>query len=179
MVIEYARNILGYTTATSTEFDPETDYPVIATLAEQQDIVMGRGDMGGTMRLGSYDAKLEKGSLAERLYGRTDISERHRHRYEVNNLYRAELEAAGLIVSGTSPDRGLVEFVELSQSVHPYYIATQGHPEFKSRPTHPHPLFAGLAKAAVEHNEHSEHNEATFPDRDETSSGPAVEHNEA
>lgn len=149
MVIEYARNVLGIPNADSTEFDPETPEPFIATMAEQVEVVSGDGDLGGTMRLGSWDAKLKPGSLAADIYGSTEVSERHRHRYEVNNSKRDALEAAGLVVSGTSVDGDLVEFVELPREVHPYYISTQAHPEFKSRPTHAHPLFAGLVSAAV------------------------------
>lgn len=149
MVIEYARNVLGIPNADSTEFDPETPEPFIATMAEQVEVVSGVGDLGGTMRLGAWDAKLKPGSLAAEIYGTTDVSERHRHRYEVNNAKRDALEGAGLVISGTSPDGNLVEFVELPREVHPYYISTQAHPEFKSRPTHAHPLFAGLVSAAV------------------------------
>jgi len=149
MVIEYARTELGLTDADSSEFTPNSPNPVIATMAEQRDIVAGAGDLGGTMRLGAYPAVLTEGSLAAKVYGTTHVSERHRHRYEVNNAYRADLEAAGLRISGTSPDGELVEFVELPLDQHPYFIATQGHPELKSRPTRPHPLFAGLIGAAV------------------------------
>jgi CTP synthase len=149
MVMEVARHLAGLEGAASTEFDPETPYPVIATMAEQVEIVAGEGDLGGTMRLGSYPAELVKGSLAARLYGSTKVSERHRHRYEVNNAYRSQLEQAGLVISGTSPDSTLVEFIELPTKVHPYFIATQGHPELKSRPTRPHPLFRGLIEAAL------------------------------
>lgn len=153
MVMEYARNVLGMTEANSTEFDPETKFPVIATMAEQKDIVSGEGDLGGTMRLGAYDAKLLDGSVVAETYGTTEISERHRHRYEVNNAYREQLSEAGLVFSGTSPDGKLVEFVELPKDVHPYYVSTQAHPELKSRPTNPHPLFAGLVKAGLERQE--------------------------
>jgi CTP synthase len=149
MVIEYARTELGLADADSSEFTPTTPNPVIATMAEQRDIVAGDGDLGGTMRLGAYPAVLTDGSLAAKLYGSTHVSERHRHRYEVNNAYRADLEGAGLRISGTSPDGELVEFVELPLDQHPYFIATQGHPELKSRPTRPHPLFAGLIGAAI------------------------------
>ncbi|SLM95670.1 CTP synthase [Brachybacterium nesterenkovii] len=149
MVIEAARNLLGLEGASSTEFEPETAHPVIATLAEQEDIVSGEGDLGGTMRLGAYDHVLVPGSVAAETYGATEVSERHRHRYEVNNAYRAQLEEAGLVISGVSADRSLVEFVELPADVHPYYIGTQAHPELKSRPTRSHPLFAGLIGAAV------------------------------
>ncbi|MGO1229738.1 glutamine amidotransferase-related protein, partial [Glutamicibacter arilaitensis] len=149
MVIEYARNMAGLTDASSTEFDPETSTPVIATMEEQLAIVDGKGDLGGTMRLGLYDAKLLEGSVLAETYGKTDVAERHRHRYEVNNSYRAQLEEAGLVFSGTSPDGNLVEFVELPKDVHPYYVSTQAHPELSSRPTRPHPLFAGLVEAAL------------------------------
>ena len=150
MVIEYARNVLGLDDASSTEFDPDSTHPVIATMAEQLAIVGGDGDMGGTMRLGSYEAQLVPGSVVAKAFGTERVSERHRHRYEVNNIYREQLEAAGLVISGTSPDSSLVEFVELPADVHPYYVSTQAHPEFKSRPTRSHPLFAGLVAAALE-----------------------------
>ncbi|MEQ6902148.1 CTP synthase [Nocardioides sp. YIM 152588] len=149
MVIEYARTELGLATAGSTEFDPDTAEPVIATMEEQKDIVHGGGDLGGTMRLGAYPAKLGGGTLARELYGAEMIEERHRHRYEVNNGYRTALQDAGLVFSGLNPDLDLVEFVELPRDVHPFYIGTQAHPELKSRPTRPHPLFAGLVKAAI------------------------------
>ncbi|MFD6175843.1 MULTISPECIES: CTP synthase [unclassified Isoptericola] len=150
MVIEYARNVLGLQDASSTEFDPQSTHPVIATMAEQLAIVDGGGDLGGTMRLGAYDAHLGAGSVVAKAYGSERVSERHRHRYEVNNAYRAQLEEAGLVFSGTSPDAKLVEFVELPADVHPYYVSTQAHPEFKSRPTRSHPLFKGLVAAALE-----------------------------
>ncbi len=150
MVMEYARTVLGLEGASSSEFDPDTKFPVVATMEEQQAIVDGEGDLGGTMRLGAYDAVLSAGSVAAATYGATEVSERHRHRYEVNNAYRAQLEEQGLVISGTSPDGELVEFVELPKDVHPYYISTQAHPEFKSRPTKAHPLFAGLIEAALE-----------------------------
>ncbi|MBX9245400.1 CTP synthase [Actinotalea ferrariae] len=150
MVIEYARTVLGLTGASSSEFDPSTEHPVIATMAEQLTIVGGEGDMGGTMRLGSYEAVLTAGSVVAKAYGSDRVEERHRHRYEVNNAYREQLEEAGLVVSGVSPDSSLVEFVELPREVHPYYVATQAHPEFQSRPTRAHPLFAGLVQAALE-----------------------------
>jgi CTP synthase len=147
MVIEYARNVAGLADASSSEFDPDSAHPVIATMAEQVDIIAG-GDLGGTMRLGLYEAALTKGSVAESVYGSPTAFERHRHRYEVNNRYRDQIAAAGLSFSGTSPDGNLVEFVELPADVHPYYIATQAHPELRSRPTEAHPLFAGLVAAA-------------------------------
>jgi CTP synthase len=153
MVIEYARNMVGLTGASSTEFDPEAPHPVIATMAEQVAIVSGNGDMGGTMRLGLYEAALQEGSVVRELYGEATIKERHRHRYEVNNAYRKQIADAGLVFSGTSPDDSLVEFVELPRSVHPFYVSTQAHPELRSRPNRAHPLFAGLVAAALErHN---------------------------
>ncbi len=154
MVIEYARNEAGLEGASSTEFDENAKYPVIATMAEQVDILKS-GDMGGTMRLGTYDAKLAEGSIVAEVYGSTLVNERHRHRYEVNNQYRDQIGAAGLVFSGTSPDGHLVEFVELPREVHPYYVATQAHPEFKSRPTKAHPLFNGLISAALKRQEAS------------------------
>ncbi len=149
MVIEYARNVAGLEGANSAEFDEHAPHPVIATMADQQDVVSGQRDMGGTMRLGTYPAVLTDGSIVAAAYGTTQVTERHRHRYEVNNAYRAQLEAAGIRFSGTSPDGHLVEFVELPADVHPYFVATQAHPEFKSRPTKAHPLFAGLIRAAL------------------------------
>ncbi|MBD8044901.1 CTP synthase [Arthrobacter sp. Sa2BUA2] len=151
MVIEYARNVVGLEGASSSEFEPDTKYPVIATMAEQKEIVAGQGDMGGTMRLGLWDAKLDEGSVVAKTYGKTAVAERHRHRYEVNNAYREQIAEAGLVFSGTSPDGALVEFVELPEDVHPYYVSTQAHPELSSRPTRPHPLFAGLVRAALAH----------------------------
>jgi len=149
MVIEYARNEAGLAGASSSEFDPDTQFPVIATMAEQVEIIAG-GDLGGTMRLGLYPAALTSGSIVAEVYGSTEISERHRHRYEVNNQYRQQIEDAGLVFSGTSPDGHLVEFVELPREVHPYYVGTQAHPELRSRPNNAHPLFAGLVEAALE-----------------------------
>ena len=149
MVIEYARHVAGMEAANSTEFDPATPYPVIATMEDQREIVAGVGDLGGTMRLGLYPAKLLEGSLVRSLYGEPYVEERHRHRYEVANSYRGDLEDAGIVFSGTSPDGRLVEYVELARDVHPFYVGTQAHPEFRSRPTRPHPLFAGLVAAAI------------------------------
>jgi CTP synthase len=150
VVIEYARTVAGLDGASSAEFDPATPHPVIATMDDQRDVVAGERDLGGTMRLGLYPAKLAEGSLVRELYGEPYISERHRHRYEVNNDYRAQLEKAGLVFSGTSPDGRLVEFVELPRDEHPFLVATQAHPEFRSRPTRAHPLFAGLIAAGLE-----------------------------
>ncbi|WES65749.1 CTP synthase [Microbacter sp. GSS18] len=155
MVIEFARAEAGLEGASSSEFDPDTEFPVIATMAEQVDI-LDHGDLGGTMRLGMYPAKLAEGSLAAEAYGATMIQERHRHRYEVNNRYRAQIADAGLVFSGLNPELDLVEFVELPHDVHPYYIATQAHPELRSRPTEPHPLFRGLVGAALERHRASE-----------------------
>ncbi|MFK4088816.1 CTP synthase [Kribbella sp. NPDC020789] len=149
MVVEVARHLAGLTDANSTEFDPDAEQPVIATMEEQKHIVAGGGDLGGTMRLGLYPANLADGSIVRGLYGASTIQERHRHRYEVNNAYRDKLEAAGLVFSGLSPDHELVEFIELDRSQHPYFVATQAHPELRSRPTKPHPLFAGLVEAAL------------------------------
>jgi len=149
MVIEAARNLAGIKNANSAEFDPETKDPVISTMQSQEEIVAGNGDMGGTMRLGLYPAVLASGSLVSELYGSNEIQERHRHRYEVNNKYREEIAKTGLIFSGLSPDAHLVEFVELPRDTHPYYVGTQAHPEFLSRPTKAHPLFSGLVAAAI------------------------------
>jgi CTP synthase len=150
MVIEYARNEAGLEKAASTEFDPDCPEPVIATMEEQKAYVEGAGDLGGTMRLGLYPAELQAGSIVRELYGSGRVDERHRHRYEVNNHYREQLEAAGIVFSGRNPDLDLVEFVELPRDVHPFYVGTQAHPELRSRPTRPHPLFAGLVGAALE-----------------------------
>ncbi len=170
MVIEFARNVLKLEDASSTEFDQTSKHPIITTMQQQVDIVEGGDYMGGTMRLGSYDAKLKANSIVRRLYGLDWISERHRHRYEVNNKYVKMLEEDGMIISGTSLGRsksvedagrssqkdnqnavGLVEFVELEEKLHPYYVATQAHPEFKSRPTNAHPLFSGLIEEAIKY----------------------------
>ena len=149
MVIEVARNIAGIKDANSAEFDEKTTNPVISTMSDQIDIVAGHGQMGATMRLGLYKADLLAGSVVAGVYGKSQISERHRHRYEVNNKYRDQLAKTGLVFSGLSPDKNLVEFVELPKDVHPYYVGTQAHPEFLSRPTRAHPLFAGLIAAAI------------------------------
>ena len=141
-VIEVARNQLGHSEANSTEFDSSTPHPVIDLMASQEDVE----DMGGTMRLGLYAAKLAEGSMVRDMYGKELIYERHRHRWEVNNRYRKDLESAGMRLSGLSPDDNLVEFIELVD--HPFFVATQAHPEFRSRPDDPHPLFVGLVAAA-------------------------------
>jgi CTP synthase len=149
MVIEAARNMAGIKDANSAEFLPDSGTHVIATMDDQKAIVAGGGDMGGSMRLGLYKATLLPGSIVAGVYGATEISERHRHRYEVNNQYRDQIAKAGLVFSGMFTDRDLVEFVELPKEVHPYYVGTQAHPELRSRPTRPHPLFVGLIAAAL------------------------------
>ncbi|MFF2084573.1 CTP synthase [Nocardia sp. NPDC058176] len=150
VVIEAARSV-GIADANSAEFEPETKNPVISTMADQEDVVAGEADLGGTMRLGAYPATLEKGSVVAQAYGSEHVSERHRHRFEVNNAYRDVIAKSGLRFSGTSPDGHLVEFVEYPASVHPFFVATQAHPELKSRPTRPHPLFAALIAAALKY----------------------------
>ena len=150
IVIEAARSV-GLTEANSAEFEPATPDPVISTMADQQDIVAGQADLGGTMRLGAYPAVLEPGSIVAEAYGTTQVSERHRHRYEVNNDYRDRIAESGLRISGTSPDGHLVEFVEYPPEVHPFIVGTQAHPELKSRPTRPHPLFVSFVGAAIDY----------------------------
>ncbi|AOD23375.1 CTP synthase [Rhodococcus sp. p52] len=150
VVIEAARSV-GIEDASSTEFDPDTTAPVISTMADQEQAVAGEADLGGTMRLGAYPAALKKGSVVARAYGSEQVSERHRHRYEVNNAYRDKIAKSGLVFSGTSPDGRLVEFVEYPAEQHPFFVATQAHPELKSRPTRPHPLFSGLVAAALQY----------------------------
>ena len=147
--IEFARNALGLEGAHSAEFVPDSPHPIIALLDEQQNIT----DMGGTMRLGAQPCKLKDGSRAAGLYNASEVSERHRHRYEFNNDYRDQFEEAGFVFSGTSPDGGLVELIELKD--HPFYMASQYHPEFLSKPIKAHPLFAGFIKAAHEHTQSS------------------------
>jgi CTP synthase len=149
MVIEVARSLANLTGASSAEFDPDTPHAVISTMADQRDVVAGERDLGGTMRLGAYPATLTEGTLTAAAYGATTVSERHRHRFEVANRYRQQLADAGLVVSGTSPDGRLVEFVELDTSLHPFFVGTQAHPELKSRPTRPHPLFSAFIAAAL------------------------------
>ncbi|MFC4007450.1 CTP synthase [Nonomuraea purpurea] len=151
MVIEAARNMAGIEDANSAEFDPDTKHPVISTMTDQEDVVAGERDMGGTMRLGSYTAKLGEGTLARQLYGKAKADERHRHRYEVNNSYREQLEKVGLVFSGLSPDGRLVEYTELPADIHPFFIGTQAHPEFRSRPTRANPMFKGLINAALDY----------------------------
>jgi CTP synthase len=149
MVIHAARALAGIEDANSAEFDPATPNPVISTMAEQTDVVAGERDMGGTMRLGAYPAVLAPDTITRAAYGTGRVSERHRHRYEVNNAYRQRLAEAGLVFSGTSPEGTLVEFVELPRAQHPFFVGTQAHPEFRSRPTRPHPLFRGFVGAAL------------------------------
>jgi CTP synthase len=149
MVIEVARSLAGLDGASSAEFDPDTPHAVISTMADQEDVVSGQRDMGGTMRLGAYPATLAEGTLTAEAYGSTRVSERHRHRYEVANQYRDKLAEAGLVFSGTSPDGRLVEFIELNRATHPFFVGTQAHPELKSRPTRPHPLFRAFVSAAL------------------------------
>ncbi|MPZ60460.1 MAG: CTP synthase [Propionibacteriales bacterium] len=150
MAVEFARHVADLEGADSSEFDPQTAHPVIATMEEQKAIVSGGGNLGGTMRLGLYPAMLAEGSLVRDLYGKAYVEERHRHRYEVNNHYRTDLEKVGLVVSGLSPDGALVEFIELPRDVHPFFVGTQAHPELRSRPTRAHPLFSGLVAAAID-----------------------------
>lgn len=142
-IVEYARNVVGFTDAHSAELDPSTIHPVIHLMPEQD----GVEDLGGTLRLGAYPCVLKEGTIAHKLYGTTEISERHRHRYEVNNYYREDLKKHGMIFSGLSPDGRIVEMIELKD--HPWFVATQAHPEFKSRPNRPHPLFRGFIEAAL------------------------------
>ncbi|HEV7956430.1 MAG TPA: CTP synthase, partial [Marisediminicola sp.] len=165
----------GLEGASSSEFDPDTEFPVIATMAEQVEIIAG-GDLGGTMRLGLYPADLADGSLVAELYGASEISERHRHRYEVNNAYRQQVADAGLVFSGLSPDGQLVEFTELPRDVHPFYVGTQAHPELRSRPNRAHPLFKGLVGAALERQRSSRLFEVAEADvADVSLEEPAVE----
>ncbi|CAM3110256.1 CTP synthase [Stackebrandtia soli] len=149
MTIEVLRDVAGLAGANSEEFDATCEHPVISTMADQTDIVAGKGDMGGTMRLGAYTAELAPGSIVAEAYGTTTVSERHRHRYEVNNAYRDALGKSGFILSGVSPDGKLVEFLELERELHPFFVSTQAHPELKSRPTRPHPLFAAFMGASL------------------------------
>ena len=147
-VIEFANTVAGIKGATSKELDDTAKHQVITIMESQKD-KLKNGNYGGSMRLGAYEAKLKKGSIVASLYGETQVSERHRHRYEVNNEYVKTLEENGLIFSGASPDGHLMEFVELPKNVHPFFVGTQAHPEFKSHPTAPHPLFVGLIKASI------------------------------
>ena len=160
-VIEFARTVLGMPEANSTEFDPSTPDPVIDLMSSQEEVE----DKGGTMRLGLYAAKLAEGSRIRALYGKELVYERHRHRWEVNNRYRRDLENAGMRLAGLSPDDNLVEYIELID--HPYFVATQAHPEFRSRPDDPHPLFVGLIEAAARRRHH-----AQAPEHTESSVAP-------
>jgi CTP synthase len=146
-IIEFARNACRLAESNSTEFAPDCGSPVISLMSEQRDVE----NLGGTMRLGAYAARLKPGSKVAEIYGTAEISERHRHRWEVNNQYRETLEEGGLVLSGLSPDGGLVEIIELPH--HPWFIGCQFHPELKSRPTRPHPLFASFIEAAVAHRD--------------------------
>ena len=148
-VCEFARNVAGLAGASSSEFDPEGPYSVIDLMSSQEDVT----EKGGTMRLGAYPCKLSEGTLAREAYGEELVYERHRHRFEFNNAYRDQLGAAGLVISGISPDERLVEMVELPRDVHPWYVATQAHPEFKSRPTKPQPLFREFVRASIGQHE--------------------------
>jgi CTP synthase len=150
IVIEAARSV-GLPEANSAEFEPATPDPVISTMVDQEQIVAGEADLGGTMRLGAYPAVLEPDSVVAQAYQSTQVSERHRHRYEVNNAYRDKLAESGLRISGTSPDGHLVEFVEYPPEIHPFVVGTQAHPELKSRPTRPHPLFVAFVGAAIDY----------------------------
>lgn len=141
--VEFARNVVGLENAHSSELDPETQHPVIDLMPDQKDVV----DLGGTLRLGSFPCDIKAGTIASELYGVESVDERHRHRYEFNNKYKEQLEEAGMVFSGTSPDGRLVEMIELKD--HPYFVAVQFHPEFQSRPTRPHPLFQGLIQASM------------------------------
>ncbi|HVR98882.1 MAG TPA: CTP synthase, partial [Thermoanaerobaculia bacterium] len=166
MVIEYTRNVCGVKGATSSEFEPDTDNPVIYKLRD----LLGIEEMGGTMRLGAYPCRLKEGTLARRIYGTAEISERHRHRYEVNQKYMQTLIDHGLTVSGLSPDGKFVEMVELAD--HPWFLGCQFHPEYKSKPTEPHPLFVSYIAAALAHKEHSEHPEPAEPAEPAEQAGP-------
>ena len=149
-IVEFARHVLGYEDANSIELDPKTTHPVIALMPDQEKVE----DLGGTLRLGSYPCVLQDDTLSLELFGQKEIQERHRHRYEVNNAYRGELAAKGMIIAGTSPDGHIVEMIEIPEN--PFFIGTQGHPEFKSRPNHAHPLFRGFVKAAANRRKQKE-----------------------
>ena len=145
-IVEFARNVLGLNDAHSIELNPDTTHPVIHIMPDQ----IGIEDIGGTLRLGSYPCILKEGTLARKLYGKEEIQERHRHRYEVNNDYRDDLEKSGMTLCGLSPDNRIVEMIEIPE--HPWFIATQAHPELKSRPNKPHPLFKGFVEAALQYS---------------------------
>ena len=154
---EFARNVAGMPGANSAEFAPDSPYPVIALMPDQEDVT----DKGGTMRLGAYPCKVAPDSLAFEAYGDELVYERHRHRYEVNNAFRQQLQDAGLVISGLSPDDRLVEMVELPESVHPWFVASQAHPEFKSRPTKPAPLFREFVRASIASHEGIDRHDVT------------------
>jgi CTP synthase len=147
-VIEYARHVAGIASGTTRENDPKSDYCIIDIMETQKE-KMDKADYGGTMRLGTYPCTLSKGTIAQNAYGKNDISERHRHRYEVNPAFIPKLEAAGLVFSGKSPDGTLMEIAELPREAHPFFLGTQFHPEFLARPLAPHPLFSAFVKAAI------------------------------
>ena len=146
-VIEYGRNVCAFAKANSTEMDANTPHPVIDIMEEQKSIT----DMGGTMRLGAWECALAEGSIVRDVYGKEVIKERHRHRYEFNDAYRSQLEAAGMKITGTNPDTGLVEIIELPD--HPWFVGVQYHPEYKSTVANPHPLFVAFVKAALKYSE--------------------------
>jgi CTP synthase len=145
--VEYGRNVMGLRGAHSTEFEPDTPHPIITIMESQRNVE----DLGGTMRLGAYACEVAKGTLAHKIYGKSRINERHRHRYEFNNKYRAQYEQGGMVMSGTNPDANLVEMIELPS--HPFFIAGQFHPEYKSTVEKPHPLFLALVRAMAKHKE--------------------------
>ena len=149
MVVEYARHKAGLKGANTVEIDPETEHPIVAVMESQKDVI-AKGEYGGTMRLGTYPAKLAEGSIAAEAYGAETVDERHRHRYEINPEYVKPLTDAGLVFSGTSPDGVLMEIAELPKKEHPFFLGTQFHPELKARPLSPHPLFTAFLKAASE-----------------------------
>jgi CTP synthase len=160
-VCEFARDVAGMAGSNSTEFVPDCAYPVIDLMPDQEDVT----DKGGTMRLGAYPCKLGEGTLAYEAYGEKLVYERHRHRFEVNNAYRDRLAEAGLVFSGMSPDDRLVEMVELPESMHPWFVASQSHPEFKSRPTKPQPLFREFVRAAIARHEGVDRHDVNPPEQ--------------
>ena len=151
--VEFARNVVGLKKANTTETDKNTPYPVIDVMPEQEKLLVGE-EYGGTMRLGSFPCKVRRGTIASKAYGKATIYERHRHRYEFNNKYKSRLEKSGLVISGTSPNGKLVEMIEITN--HPFFVGTQFHPEFKSRPLKPHPLYKRFIEAAVGHGRFQE-----------------------
>ena len=149
--VEFARNVVGLKGANSEEIDPDTKHPIIHSIPFDEKYQTIKGD-GTSMRLGAFDCVLKEGSLAHEIYGTTKISERHRHRYEFNNEYRKRLEDQGFVISGTSPDDFFVEMIELPRKDHPFFLATQAHPEYKSRPLAPHPVFLAYIRATIAHS---------------------------